>query len=170
LNAIPSTTGVTEISDSIDQSNNLNEEDIEDEDDEEAQEDEEELAHLQEEARHHIDEQQKNRPLLLQQKKCEQEANRDTKEKTDNSLNSKQINSQSSHKPGVLRDDDTHLQVVLKVLRKVHEQFYQSGTNNTSSVIMSDVRTIISEMKAKILNGVRLAFSSVIPLGADPMR
>lgn len=76
----------------------------------------------------------------------------------------------------------------MQILTEVHAQFYQqhdaslkSKTSKITNVPLSpsnplhnplrpDVKSILSDIKAQVLNGVQICFSSVIPLNQDPTR
>eukprot|EP01105_Mastigella_eilhardi_P019110 TRINITY_DN447_c0_g1_i6.p1 TRINITY_DN447_c0_g1~~TRINITY_DN447_c0_g1_i6.p1 ORF type:complete len:331 (-),score=68.13 TRINITY_DN447_c0_g1_i6:191-1183(-) len=58
-------------------------------------------------------------------------------------------------------EKDTYLGSTFQKLAKIHSQFY----NATSPT--RDVRTIVAGMKSKILAGVHIVFSSVIPMSTD---
>ncbi|KAH7914757.1 hypothetical protein BJ138DRAFT_1078820 [Hygrophoropsis aurantiaca] len=77
----------------------------------------------------------------------------------------------------LLKNDDTELQRVRELLNEVHRQFFTAYESHSqqhrgkkrgfSSAMKSqphDVTTIIPQMRAQILNGVHILFSSVIPL------
>lgn len=68
----------------------------------------------------------------------------------------------------VLTNNDRELSRVTEVLRGVHETFYDE--KDQMSVGKPDVRTIMSQKKKGVLSGVKIVFSMIFPLGADPTR
>ncbi|RKP17785.1 HAD-like protein, partial [Rozella allomycis CSF55] len=68
-------------------------------------------------------------------------------------------------KQAKLKDDDTELSNnILRILNKVHSQFYNSKSDTVS------VMDILTEMKENVLKKCNIAFSSIIPLEIQPER
>ncbi|KAG9004685.1 Carboxy-terminal domain (CTD) phosphatase [Tulasnella sp. JGI-2019a] len=90
------------------------------------------------------------------------------------------------HHKALLKDDDRELERVHKILDEVHRRFFVAVKANGSSTSQRpngkgkergslsrtpsepDVKFIIPSIKAEILAGVHILFSSVIPLGTPP--
>ncbi|KAF9913635.1 Carboxy-terminal domain (CTD) phosphatase [Lobosporangium transversale] len=75
-------------------------------------------------------------------------------------------------KAPVLDDNDDELKRVSNILMDIHEQFFDVMENHNAGYTKEapDVKKIITNMKRRVLQGVHLVFSSVIPLGQDPQR
>ena len=74
-------------------------------------------------------------------------------------------NARVGHRPRpVLRDDDKELDIVFNVLNNVHATYYHNLEHDPTA---ADSRLIMDDMR-KILVGVVIVFSSVIPLDSDP--
>jgi RNA polymerase II subunit A C-terminal domain phosphatase len=62
----------------------------------------------------------------------------------------------------------------IQILQEVHRKFYEDYDKamkvSPSHRVMPDVTTLLPSMKASILEGTVLLFSSVIPLGQDPQQ
>ncbi|KAI8580503.1 hypothetical protein K450DRAFT_237359 [Umbelopsis ramanniana AG] len=113
--------------------------------------DAETLAKQQQEQDAMVEQQQNARPLLQKQNEM----------------------SLSQNQP-VLVDNDEELDKILEILKEVHRKFYEDYDKamkiSPSHRIMPDVTTLLPDMKANILEGTVLLFSSVIPLGQDPQQ
>ncbi|WFC98469.1 protein-serine/threonine phosphatase [Malassezia yamatoensis] len=64
----------------------------------------------------------------------------------------------------VLRDDDSHLDLVQSLLARIHTEWYSAHDQNKDP----DVSEIISSMKRLVLKDCVLVFSSLIPLNEQP--
>lgn len=98
------------------------------------------------------------------------------------------------HRHNLLQDDDRELQHLERSLRKVHSEFFDlynqrlagaqggriaqlRGEKHAKKVPISDkgadlklvpdIKTIMPQMKLRVLEGVSLVFSGVVPLGTD---
>lgn len=70
------------------------------------------------------------------------------------------------HRP-VIVDHDRDIEHLQTVLIKLHDTFYSSLAVDPSS---ADVRTILPSIKSRVLRGVEILFSGVIPGGFPPER
>lgn len=90
----------------------------------------------------------------------------------------------SPHKQSLLRDDDDELSRLQEVLKAVWEKFYENykksleglqrekqlvrlegrGRSVTETGKIPDIRDIMTEMRGRVLDGVKMVFSGVIPL------
>ncbi|GAB5593195.1 CTD phosphatase Fcp1 [Umbelopsis nana] len=74
----------------------------------------------------------------------------------------------------VLVDNDEELDKILEILQEVHKRFYQQYDKaiqmSPRSRVLPDVTTLLPNLKANVLQGTMLLFSSVIPLGQDPQQ
>ena len=77
----------------------------------------------------------------------------------------KKSNGPIKHRPALV-DNDRDLVFLEKVLINLHSTFYEKMDQNL--VQQADVRVILPSIKNKILRGVKILFSGVIPLGMDP--
>jgi RNA polymerase II subunit A-like phosphatase len=69
-----------------------------------------------------------------------------------------------SHLNGIkIEDGDQELEIVITLLDHIHSSFYTKGSHR-------DVRTIMYQMKQKVLEGCHITFSSIIPLGLNPQK
>ncbi|KAL0075274.1 hypothetical protein J3Q64DRAFT_1704091 [Phycomyces blakesleeanus] len=68
----------------------------------------------------------------------------------------------------LLVDDDRELYTMLKILSEVHSRYYKAADSQTSNTTAPDVKEIIPSMKSRILKGLHLVFSGVIPLHQEP--
>ncbi|KAH6576163.1 hypothetical protein BASA50_002759 [Batrachochytrium salamandrivorans] len=68
----------------------------------------------------------------------------------------------------VLIDTDHELSLIKLLMMYIHSTFYERS--DIGDIQNSDVRVIVPEMKRKILSGVHILFTSIIPLGLDPHR
>ncbi|KAI9206134.1 uncharacterized protein BJ171DRAFT_498792 [Polychytrium aggregatum] len=81
----------------------------------------------------------------------------------------------------VLADDDRELDLVYDRLKLVHERFYAAWDRGTkykasrllkgglaNTVADADVRFIMESLKSTVLRGIKILFSSIIPLQDDP--
>lgn len=104
----------------------------------------------------------------------------------------------SRHRQNLLHDDDTELQHLERSLQEVHRAFFEEYDKKLSRArgrrlaelrggtkakklpvrdddeidldIVPDVKNIMPEMKMRVLEGVVLVFSGVVPLGTDIQR
>ncbi|KAG0166824.1 Carboxy-terminal domain (CTD) phosphatase [Apophysomyces sp. BC1034] len=114
---------------------------------------EEELAEQEREQEEMAKEQQQQRPLAQRQSELARQQDQP-----------------------LLVDDDSELYTMLEILKDVHRQFYDAVDVNTeaegdgagSPRSKPDVTDLIPSMKKKILQGVHIVFSGVIPLQQDP--
>ncbi|KAH8547760.1 TFIIF-interacting CTD phosphatase [Umbelopsis sp. PMI_123] len=113
--------------------------------------DAETLAKQQREQDAMVEQQQQARPLLQKQNEM----------------------SQSQNQP-LLVDNDEELDKILEILKEVHYKFYEEYDKamklTPNARVMPDVTTLLPNMKADVLKGTVLLFSSVIPLGQDPQQ
>lgn len=96
----------------------------------------------------------------------------------------------------LLQDDDTELEYLERSLRAVHQAFYEEYTKRMAKATGSrvaelrgdkdaktpinreeleldnvpDIKTIMPQMKAQVLSGVKMVLSGVVPLGTNPER
>ncbi|KAM3579041.1 CTD phosphatase Fcp1 [Umbelopsis sp. WA50703] len=107
------------------------------------------LAKQQQEQDAMVEEQKQARPLLQKQNEMSLQQNQP-----------------------VLVDNDQELDKILEILQTVHRRFYDqydtAMKKSPGSRILPDVTTLLPELKAKVLEGTVILFSSVIPLGQDP--
>ena len=66
----------------------------------------------------------------------------------------------------VLRDDDVELDHIGALLEDIHSTYYQRRARPGKGE--ADVRSIMPALKRKVLRGVCIVFSGVIPIGQDP--
>lgn len=98
------------------------------------------------------------------------------------------------HRHNLLQDNDTELRYLERSLRKVHSEFFEiynqklagiqggriaqlRGDRHVKKVavndkgvdlkLVPDIKTIMPQMKLRVLEGVSLVFSGVVPLGTD---
>ncbi|KAI8929943.1 hypothetical protein BC831DRAFT_441660 [Entophlyctis helioformis] len=79
----------------------------------------------------------------------------------------------------VLVDADNELQLIKQLMERIHGTFFArlhggespmpSDRGRTNLGKLADVRIIVPEMKRSVLAGLHIVFSSVIPLGMDPV-
>lgn len=73
-------------------------------------------------------------------------------------------------------DTDGDLVFLERILKETHQKFYQifdklkSGGEKSHIDSTADVRSILPAIKAKILRGMHILFSGVIPLNEDPRK
>ena len=120
-----------------------------------------------------------DRPLLKQQKILEAEeekANQAAADKEQNGQPSLQDPSPEEHRyrNHLLDDDDGELAHLETILRKVHGEFYAEyekkkvgNQGGLSLSLVPDIKEIMPAMKEKVLEGVNLVFSGIMPLGVD---
>lgn len=98
------------------------------------------------------------------------------------------------HRHNLLQDNDTELQYLERSLRKVHTEFFDVYNQKLASIqggriaqlrgekhakkvavndkdadlkLVPDIKIIMPQMKLRVLEGVSLVFSGVVPLGTD---
>lgn len=64
----------------------------------------------------------------------------------------------------VLVDNDTELKYVMKAMNTLHKRFYDNYSNSSTA----DVCQILPSLKHKVLEGINIVFSGIIPLFQDP--
>ena len=139
-----------------------------------------------------LEAQQVDRPLAAAQSALDakSEAQSDSESDEDEELYGDKSGKKSTppsfaHKQSLLRDDDDELTRLQAVLKSVWERFYEGyrkslegvqrekqlvrleGRGRTATAEtgkVPDIRDIMSEMRMKVLAGVKLVFSGVIPL------
>ncbi|KAL6721087.1 CTD phosphatase Fcp1 [Lecanora helva] len=142
-----------------------------------------------------VDKQVEERPLLQKQKQLEAEdaATESAAVATEDGGASSSTEESSQSKHNLLRDHDRELYQLEKSLRSVHTEFfslYDSNKNPASSSggrvgelrgaqkkkapadkvdleLVPDIKSVLPSVKAKVLKGVVIVFSGVIPLGMD---
>ncbi|KAJ2918420.1 hypothetical protein MD484_g2018, partial [Candolleomyces efflorescens] len=76
------------------------------------------------------------------------------------------------HRKALLKNDDTELQRVGKLLDEVHRRFFtsqdSSSSNHNRRSSKPDVTRIIPKMRAETLEGCHILFSGLIPLDTKP--
>lgn len=136
------------------------------------------------------------RPLLQKQKKLEADdaASETTATKEDGGENKPTVEEPSDSdrpKHNLLQDDDRELYFLEESLRSVHTAFFDAfqremtgtqggrlgqlrggqkrkfATEDSDLDLVPDVKTVLPAVKARVLGGVVLVFSGVIPLGMD---
>ncbi|KAL1957939.1 hypothetical protein VTO42DRAFT_5331 [Malbranchea cinnamomea] len=145
---------------------------------EQASQQEETIAHQVEE-----------RPLLQRQKQLDAVDEAELAENGDSSSESSQ-GSARHHRHHLLEDNDTELFRLQERLELIHQQFFEEyDRRRTQSLggrvtalsggraqpknkdvdlrIVPDIKTIIPRIKRKVLEGVVIVFSGVLPLGTD---
>lgn len=140
-----------------------------------------------------------DRPLLQKQKllDAEDEAAVAAAESKDDEKHDEPPAEPSRPRPNLLHDDDTELQHLERSLRDVHRAFFEEydrkltkarggrlaelrGGKNVRKLpvrddeavleVVPDVKNIMPQMKMRVLDGVILVFSGVLPLGTDIQR
>lgn len=139
-----------------------------------------------------------DRPLLQKQKlldAAEEDSNGTSDVPLDDDEASKQDPSpepQSKYRHNLLQDNDTELQYLQQSLQSIHSVFFDEYDRRSSSVqggrvaelrpgpnkarlsenldSLPDVTGIMAAMKQKVLRGVHLVFSGVVPLGVAVQR
>lgn len=98
------------------------------------------------------------------------------------------------HRHNLLQDNDTELRYLERSLRKVHSEFFEAYNQKLASIqggriaqlrgdkhakkvsvddkgadlkLVPDIKAIMPQMKLRVLEGVSLVFSGVVPLGTD---
>jgi RNA polymerase II subunit A-like phosphatase len=132
------------------------------------------LAEMQEEQQHELEEVVKKRPLAelakLELQLEEQEAaegffeqgenQRIVEDASDEELPSPLL---EAHRP-ILYDTDDDLPKLQNALVQLHDSFYKALDKKKDA----DVRILLPRQKAQLLPGVKICFSSIIPLATDP--
>lgn len=136
-----------------------------------------------------------DRPLLQKQKmldSVEDDANDANEDRIENDGTFKDDSSSEAHskyRSNLLQDTDNELEYLQQSLRSIHQAFFDDyerglaglpggriaelrpGVNKKRSLedlgAIPDVSNIMAAMKQKILKGVHLVFSGVVPLGVD---
>ncbi|KAF8260723.1 hypothetical protein EI94DRAFT_1747641 [Lactarius quietus] len=86
------------------------------------------------------------------------------------------------HRKALLKNDDTELRRIKRLLDAVHQQFYEAYDNrlpekgktklaskaNPSASVLYDTRIIIPGLRLQTFDGLHILFSSVIPLDTRP--
>ncbi|KAI9809618.1 MAG: hypothetical protein M1825_000050 [Sarcosagium campestre] len=137
-----------------------------------------------------------DRPLLQKQKQLDAEdsASEAQDETSGGGAAGAEESESSRHRPNLLQDDDTELLYLERSLTEVHRTFYDeyerqlakakggrvaqlrgSKAGKKMSVnadldVVPDVASIMPQMKLRVLEGVVLVFSGVVPLGTDIYR
>ncbi|KAI9031939.1 hypothetical protein CLU79DRAFT_730794 [Phycomyces nitens] len=101
-------------------------------------------------------------PPTLDAQTREQEAMAE-EQKQQRPLAQKQTELNARQERPLLVDDDQELYTMLKILTEVHSRYYKAAQNTAP-----DVKEIIPSMKSRILKGLYLVFSGVIPLHQEP--
>lgn len=110
-----------------------------------------------------IEQQQHDRPLAKLQHDLEQ-LNEHRHENTDSkSSESGGSEDESDEEENLLRDDDNELIALDKVLVNIHEEYYKRYNKDSKP----DLTEIIPTMKSKVLEGITVLFSGIIPLGIN---
>ncbi|TKA50580.1 hypothetical protein B0A49_12118 [Cryomyces minteri] len=136
-----------------------------------------------------------DRPLLQKQKKldaAEEEANQAfSQEEPDGGNKDDTHNDLHRHRHNLLQDDDTELEHLERSLREVHHAFFDEYDKKLAGPkgsrvaelkgdrsakkrsadeleIVPDVKVIMPNMKQRVLAGVEIVFSGVVPLGIHP--
>ncbi|KAG8891174.1 Carboxy-terminal domain (CTD) phosphatase, partial [Tulasnella sp. 408] len=137
------------------------------------------------------------RPLAKMQKELDKEEEREEAEKeagvqsTNGHLNgAKEKNGREHHHhhhkgKALLNNNDWELERVWNILHEVHRRYYEAEDDNKTNAVTAqgkgkqkgslaknhkvpDVAVIIPGLKSEVLAGIRILFSSVIPLGTSP--
>lgn len=132
-----------------------------------------------------------DRPLLQKQKMLDavEESNNGSDTASAEGQSSESDSDQQHDRHNLLRDDDTELKYLQQSLNDVHHRFFEdydhrlkgSQGGRVSELrpgppkkrsqddldILPDVTSIMATMKQKVLKGVSLVFSGVVPLGVD---
>ena len=78
---------------------------------------------------------------------------------------------QDTEKQGILlKDDDIELFHLINALRKVRSEYYKVYSqldNNIDLEIVPDIKHIMPQLKYRVLDGVSIVFSGIVPLGND---
>lgn len=138
-----------------------------------------------------------DRPLLRKQKILdakddENNANTETAKSTEEVTDEASADSQQSHRHNLLQDNDTELTYLQQSLQSIHSAFFAEYENRLATLQgnrvaelrpgsqkkqsiedldqLPDVTTIMASMKQKVLRGVHLVFSGIMPLGVDVQR
>lgn len=102
--------------------------------------------------------------------------------KSENTSRSPEPPGERHHRKALLKNDDTELQRVKRLLDTVHQQFYEAyedrlpekgKTKSTSKAkpsasVLYDTRIIIPGLRLQTFDGLHILFSSVIPLDTRP--
>ncbi|KAI5290330.1 Carboxy-terminal domain (CTD) phosphatase [Ascosphaera aggregata] len=134
-----------------------------------------------------IQHQVEDRPLLQKQKALDEDVaapESQTPSKEDSSEGHKTesgetstTSDESKDRHHLLKDNDRELYHLLERLKKVHSEFFDvfdrrsacsTGRNSEVDVsLVPDVKDIMPRIKGKILEGVNMVYSGVLPLGVD---
>ncbi|KAI9512484.1 hypothetical protein F5148DRAFT_1279614 [Russula earlei] len=101
---------------------------------------------------------------------------------SENSSKTSDAPGEKHHRKALLKNDDTELQRVKRLLDAIHEQFFEAYDNRApdkertkfvnkaqpSSSVLYDIRIIIPGLRFQTFDGLHILFSSVIPLDARP--
>ena len=137
-----------------------------------------------------------DRPLLQKQKQLdEQDAASEAAESKENGETyPSPMNGSDKHRHNLLQDDDNELYYLERALSKVHTEFFDIHARQLANVqggriaelrgaasnkqkpllntnldvdIIPDVKNIMPSIKTRVLSGVVIVFSGVVPLGLD---
>jgi len=121
-------------------------------------------------------------------------ASTDGDRSNENSKGEETPSDSGKHRHNLLQDNDTELRYLERSLRKVHSEFFEMYNQKLAGIqggriaqlrgdrhakkvsvndkgadlrLVPDIKTIIPQMKLRVLEGVSLVFSGVVPLGTD---
>ena len=138
-----------------------------------------------------VDKQVEERPLLQKQKQLEAEeaATEAAVTVTEGGSTSPSSEDSSQPKHNLLQDNDRELFQLERSLRSVHSEFFKlyklaastggrlgqlrgshkrKAPNDKSDIdLVPDIKTVLPSVKAKVLGGLIIVFSGVVPLGMD---
>ncbi|EER30614.1 hypothetical protein CTRG_05610 [Candida tropicalis MYA-3404] len=109
-----------------------------------------------------IEQQQQDRPLAKLQHDLEQ-MHEHRHENTESKSSESGSEDEDDDEDNLLRDDDNELVALDKVLVNIHEEYYKRYDKENKP----DLTEIIPTMKSKVLDGITVLFSGIIPLGIN---
>lgn len=114
-----------------------------------------------------IEKQQHDRPLAKLQHNLEQMHHHDHESKNPSPIGSPENSEDEDEEDNLLYDDDNELYSLKNVLKNIHQEYYTIlDTNKSKNISLKpDLTKIIPVMKSKVLQGITVLFSGIIPLG-----